>query len=110
MKKVLTYIIILILGVAIGYFGPGVLEKRANTNEVQDQSAEDKEVAREELDKNFLEGMVEKHEESVAMARAVLKTTERSELKALASDIVSAQTKEVKIMKDWLRSWFAPNK
>lgn len=60
----------------------------------------------EEFDKAFLSEMVMHHEGAVMMAQAVLATSKRPELVQLANDIISAQTKEINMMKNWQKNWF----
>lgn len=59
-----------------------------------------------EFDKVFLSEMIIHHAGAVEMAQAVLKNSTRPELIKLANDIISAQTAEINIMKDWQASWF----
>ena len=58
------------------------------------------------FDKAFLSEMIMHHQGAVVMAQAVLKNSKRPELIQLANDIISAQTKEIKMMQDWQKSWF----
>lgn len=60
-----------------------------------------------EFDKAFLTEMIMHHEGAVVMAQAVLTTSKRPELIQLAKNIISAQTSEIKMMKDWQKAWFA---
>ncbi len=60
----------------------------------------------DEFDKAFLSEMIVHHEGAVDMANAVLATSKRPELVKLANDIISAQTKEISMMKSWLSDWF----
>lgn len=60
----------------------------------------------DEFDKAFLSEMIMHHEGAVVMAEAVLKTSKRPELIKLATDIISAQTKEIEMMKSWQKEWF----
>lgn len=59
------------------------------------------------FDKAFLTTMIVHHEGAVKMAEAVLKESKRPELIQLANDIITAQNKEIDMMKGWLSSWFA---
>lgn len=61
----------------------------------------------EQFEQAFLAEMIEHHEGAVAMARELLKNTQRPELVKMGNDIISVQTKEVDMMKEWQRSWFA---
>jgi uncharacterized protein (DUF305 family) len=58
------------------------------------------------FDKEFLAEMVVHHQGAVDMAKAVLATSKRPELLNLANDIISAQTKEISMMKEWQKAWF----
>lgn len=60
----------------------------------------------DEFDKAFLSEMIVHHQGAVVMAEAVLRTSKRAELRKLASDIISAQTTEINLMKNWQKSWF----
>jgi uncharacterized protein (DUF305 family) len=59
-----------------------------------------------EFDKAFLSEMIVHHQGAVKMAASVLKNSERPELIQLANDIISAQEKEIRMMKDWKETWF----
>lgn len=58
------------------------------------------------FDKAFLSEMIMHHEGAVEMANMVLATSKRAELTKLAKDIVTAQTKEIEMMKTWQKAWF----
>lgn len=60
----------------------------------------------DEFDEAFLREMIVHHEGAVVMAEQVLTTSKRPELIKLANDIVTAQTSEIKMMKDWQKAWF----
>lgn len=60
----------------------------------------------DEFDKAFLSEMIVHHQGAVKMAASVLKNSQRAELKELANDIISAQEKEVSMMKNWQKEWF----
>lgn len=60
----------------------------------------------DEFDKAFLSEMIVHHQGAVVMAQAVLKNSKRPELIKLANDIISAQTGEITMMKNWQKSWF----
>lgn len=59
-----------------------------------------------EFDKMFLAMMSKHHEGAVAMSKLVPDRTDRADLKQLASQIIAEQTKEIKQMEDWEKSWF----
>ncbi len=58
------------------------------------------------LDLAFLDGMIVHHEGAVAMATVLLQGTRRPELIKLGNDIITAQTQEIGMMKQWRRDWF----
>lgn len=62
-----------------------------------------------DLDKAFLEQMVIHHEGAVSMARTLKAGTSRPELKKMADDIISVQTKEIEMMNSWKNQWFPTN-
>lgn len=59
-----------------------------------------------DFDKAFIDEMIIHHEGAVDMAKLVLEQSERKELKDLANDIITAQTKEIDMMKQWKAEWF----
>lgn len=54
----------------------------------------------------FLEGMIAYHEGAVNMAKAVVTETKRPEIKQEAEDIISSQTSEMILMREWLNKWY----
>ena len=60
----------------------------------------------DDLDKVFLEDMIIHHEGAVDMAKELQKGTKRPELQKMASDIITVQTNEINMMKNWLQEWF----
>ncbi len=60
----------------------------------------------DELDKKFIEDMIVHHQGAIDMANVLLKETKRPELIKLGNDIISAQSSEINMMKNWLGSWF----
>jgi len=55
----------------------------------------------EDFDQAFLSEMIMHHEGAVVMAQAVLENSNKPELIKLAKEIISAQTKEIEMMKGW---------
>ncbi len=60
----------------------------------------------EEFDKVFIETMTEHHQGAIDMANLIPGRSDRSELKTLGENIISAQSKEIEMMKGWLKTWF----
>lgn len=55
----------------------------------------------------FITGMIPHHQEAVASARAVLETTQRSEIRELAQDVIATQTEEIATLEGWLERWYS---
>lgn len=58
------------------------------------------------LDEAFLSEMIVHHQGAIDMAHTLRAGTTRPELMQLATDIVTAQTKEIKMMQQWQQEWF----
>lgn len=69
------------------------------------QASTDSLSAATDFDKAFLEEMITHHQMAVMMANMLDIATNRPEMKRLASDITSAQTKEIKDMESWQQQW-----
>jgi uncharacterized protein (DUF305 family) len=59
----------------------------------------------EDFDRAFVEDMIPHHQMAVMMANMLKGGTQREEMKTLAEDIVTAQTKEINQMREWLKNW-----
>jgi len=81
-------------------------EKPAGMMDMDEMALSLEELKGEEFDKRFIELMIEHHKGAIDMARLVLTNTQRAELRSLADDIISAQSKEIGMMEDWNRKWF----
>jgi len=60
----------------------------------------------DDFDKAFLREMIVHHEGAVVMAEKVREVSKREELRNLATDIITAQNKEIEMMSTWLVTWF----
>ncbi len=60
----------------------------------------------EPFDKAFIDGMIPHHEGAITMAKAVLATTQRPEIKNLANQIITAQEEEISQMREWRTAWY----
>lgn len=58
------------------------------------------------IDRHFIEEMIPHHEGAIAMAELALERSKRAEVLSLATDIISAQTKEINDMRTWYQRWF----
>jgi len=59
-----------------------------------------------EFDLRFIDSMTPHHEGAVVMAKEVLQKSQRPELRKLAEDVIKAQEKEIKQMKQWRTEWY----
>ncbi|TVR73998.1 MAG: DUF305 domain-containing protein [Sphaerobacteraceae bacterium] len=60
----------------------------------------------EPFDLAFIDEMIIHHEGAIDMARAILDTTERDELREMAEEIIEAQEEEIQQMREWRAEWF----
>ena len=58
------------------------------------------------FDRSFIDMMVPHHQGAITMAQAELAKGKNASLKAMASQIISAQRGEVGEMKKWRKSWY----
>ena len=57
------------------------------------------------FDEAFLSGMIAHHQGAIDMANLAQANAEHAELKAMANDILSAQSKEITQMQTWQKQW-----
>ena len=57
------------------------------------------------FDQAFVEMMIVHHQGAVDMAKLIPAQAKHDELKQLGEEIVTAQTKEIMMMKQWLKDW-----
>jgi uncharacterized protein (DUF305 family) len=56
-----------------------------------------------QVDVDFLKGMIPHHQGAVDMANVVLTHSKNPKVRKLAKDIIDAQNKEIEMMKSWLK-------
>jgi uncharacterized protein (DUF305 family) len=61
--------------------------------------------AGDEFDKAFISGMIEHHQGAIDMATMAKQNAKHDEIKTMADDIISAQAKEIDMMKQWQAQW-----
>lgn len=66
------------------------------------------ELKGEDYDRTFIASMIVHHQGAVDMAKLALTNAKRQELKAMANDIISAQSKEISDMESWQKQWGYP--
>ena len=59
----------------------------------------------EEFDKAFITGMIQHHTGAINMAKEAQMNGGREEIKSMAQDIITAQEKEIEMMKQWQKDW-----
>lgn len=59
----------------------------------------------DEFDKKFISEMITHHEGAVDMAKLALTNAKHQEIKSMAQNIISAQTKEIDEMRTWQKDW-----
>jgi uncharacterized protein (DUF305 family) len=58
-----------------------------------------------DFDKAFLEEMIPHHQMAIMMASMLKNSTSHQEMKTLAQDIISTQSKEIDAMQVWQTQW-----
>ena len=58
------------------------------------------------FDKEFIEQMIPHHQMAVMMAQMLLRSTNRPEMKQLAENIITSQTREINQMREWYNTWY----
>lgn len=66
------------------------------------------ELKGEDYDRMFLSNMIAHHQGAVDMANLALTNAKHQEIKDMANNIISAQTKEIGDMQSWQSSWGYP--
>lgn len=59
----------------------------------------------DEFDKAFISQMIDHHQGAIDMANLAKVNAKHDEIKSLAEDIITAQTKEIKMMSKWSVTW-----
>ena len=58
------------------------------------------------FDREFIDMMVAHHQSAIEMARIEIEKGESADLKALAEDVIEAQSREIEQMNEWRTDWF----
>lgn len=59
----------------------------------------------DDFDKAFISSMIEHHEGAIEMARLADKNAKHGEIKQMATDILTAQSREIDMMQTWQTDW-----
>jgi uncharacterized protein (DUF305 family) len=60
----------------------------------------------EELETQFLSGMIEHHRGAIEMAQWILERTQNADIQVAAEAIIAAQQPEIEQMTAWLQDWY----
>lgn len=58
------------------------------------------------VDAQFIDSMIEHHQGAIDMAEVALEQAEHEELRALAEEIIAAQTTEIEQLQSWRNQWY----
>lgn len=58
-----------------------------------------------DFDLEFVQQMIPHHEMAVMMAQMLKASTDRTEMKTLADNIITSQTREIDMMRLWVKEW-----
>lgn len=125
-NAVLLGIIFLTVGILLGWLiwasgpqGMGMMQGRNRTHIMMQNGASDgmdmmmtdmnaslRGKSGDAFDREFIAQMIVHHQGAIDMARLALAQAEHQEIKDLAEDIISAQTREIGQMEAWQASWY----
>jgi len=63
-------------------------------------------VSVSEFDREFIEQMIPHHEMAIMMAQMLQASTQRVEMRELADNIITSQSREIDMMRSWLKAWY----
>lgn len=84
-----------------------------DANSLVDKNSSDykmySELTGDDYDRMFIANMIEHHKGAVDMAKLAQTNAKHQELKDMANDIITAQTKEITDMETWQKDWGYPS-
>lgn len=87
--------------------------RQASSNSLVDKNSADykmySELTGDDYDRMFIANMIEHHRGAVDMAKLAQTNAKHQELKDMAEDIISAQSKEITDMESWQIAWNYPS-
>lgn len=103
--------IMLFVLIAAALAGCGAQQTAATTTHADDHDAagsahSHSETTNAPYDAQFIDGMTIHHKAAVAMAEQALRESERAEIKQLAQNIITAQSREIEQMATWRSQWY----
>jgi len=108
-KEVLFGVSGLVLGAIGGLLVAGINAPEAKTSDssmtMSSMTGSLKGKTGDEFDKAFISGMIEHHQGAIDMANLAKQNAKHQDIKSMADDIVSTQSKEISQMKTWQSEW-----
>ena len=92
-------------GMRMGGRGGGMMHMGGMTGDLDDLKA----ASDAQFDREFIDQMIPHHEMAVMMASMLAASTERDEMKVLADQIITSQSREIDMMRSWRASWYPVN-
>ena len=98
----------LIIGVSLSGDGYGRNKHMDSDNTMFGMTQQLQGLSGVDLEKTFLEEMIDHHQGAIDMAKIVLTDSSipHNEIKLLAQNIILSQDKEIKMMQSWLTGWY----
>lgn len=120
MKNTIVALILLVVGIAVGYaYGQNsspTINDTANTNQNQDMGHTMHMMVDglagktgEEFDREFLKEMIVHHQGAIEMSKLVLEKSQNQDIRLLATNIIELQLDEIILMNNLLLDESAPN-
>ncbi len=111
---IIEAIVSLLVGGSIGYQAAPkgkVLEHTMTDNGILQNSIDNmvsdlKNKKGNTLDSTFLNQLIISNEGEIEIAKTVLASSKRPEIKKMAEDIINTRSSEIITMKSWLNKWF----
>ncbi len=100
-NTILIGLLMLVVGLGIGYSSAGGSTSRTGNHMMGDGSA-----MRQNIDQHFIAQMIPHHDGAIAMAKIALERSKRPEVLSLARGIIEAQEKEIVDMRGWYQNWY----
>lgn len=108
-KSLLFGLIGFLLGGLLVSFGGSIIHKRgtepAASMSMSQMTESLKNKTGDEFDKAFLAEMINHHQGAIDMAKLAQSNARHGEIKKMADDIISAQSKETDMMQIWQTNW-----
>lgn len=82
--------------------GMGGMHMSGMTGDLDDLNT----VSSADFDREFIDQMIPHHEMAIMMANMLATASERTEMKQLASAIITSQSREIEMMKSWRKAWY----